>query len=59
MKIIANFPYEWHYPFELYVYHDGEVCTLEEACEREWLTLTDISVMRERNVEYYVAVNNS
>ena len=59
MQLICRFPFEWRYPFNLYAYRDGEVCLLEEACEREWLGLNDISLMRERNVAYYVALYNS
>ena len=40
-------------PAQLYVYRNGEVCTLEEAYEEGWLTKTQIGVLVDRHREIY------
>lgn len=49
---VADRVFYWSDPFRLYVYRDGEVCTLEEAYERGWLTKEQIDKIYEKHQEY-------
>ncbi len=59
MQLISRCPFEWRTPFCLYAYRDGEVCALEKAYDKGWLTVSDIELIRERNVQYYAALYHS
>ncbi|MBE6916700.1 MAG: hypothetical protein E7470_02170 [Ruminococcaceae bacterium] len=50
---IADYAFEWHEPFNLYAYRDGEVCELKEAYEKGWLTKIQIGKIYERHNELF------
>lgn len=52
-QMIAHYVFEWREPFELYVYRDGEACTLQEAYEKEWLDQGQMHQIRSRNLQDY------
>ncbi len=52
-------PFEWLAPFELYAYRNGEVCTLQEAFDKEWLSRVYIEHIRQRNIQYYAELYHS
>lgn len=49
---VADHIFYWHKPFRLYVYRDGEVCLLDEAYEKGWLTQEQIDKIYEKHQEY-------
>ncbi len=50
---IAGYTFEYGSPFEIYVYRDGEVCLLQEAYEKGWLTKIQIGKIYERHNELF------
>lgn len=48
----AGYIFYWDEVFELYAYHNGEVCRLDEAYERGWLTREQIGVIYDKHQEY-------
>lgn len=56
MQEIVRTPFEWRAPFRLYAYRDGEICELQEAYDKEWLTRDHIEMIRERNIQHYVTL---
>lgn len=56
LQKIAHTPFEWLAPFKLYAYCDGEVCELQEAYDKGWFNRHHIELIRERNIQNYVAI---
>lgn len=49
---VADYVFCWTDPIKLHVYRDGEVCLLEEAYEKGWLTEEHIEKLYQRHREY-------
>ena len=48
----AGYTFYWVEVPELYAYRDGELCRLDEAYEKGWLTKTQIGMIYEKHEEY-------
>lgn len=49
---VAGYIFYWIDPFRLYAYRDGEVCLLEKAYEKGWLTKEHIGRIHEEHEDF-------
>ena len=50
---VADYTFEWCEAFDFYVYRDGEVFTLQEAYESNWLTKEQVGAIHEKHSGFY------
>ena len=56
-QTIAGYSFEWDSPIDLFVYqptstYSGDLCTLQEAYQKGWLTEKQIGKIHKRHLEY-------